>query len=109
MVTNSPSMQDQLTALLDRASTDLAALKTRPEFETAKAALVGPNGELTTLMKQMGSVPKEERPALGRLINEAKAKLQELLDAALRRIAAAEIAGQLGPPAYRGPGPLAVP
>jgi len=28
---------------------------------------VGPNGEFTSLMKRMGSVPKEERPALGKL------------------------------------------
>ena len=34
--------------------------------------LVGPNGELTALMKQMGSVPKEQRPALGKLINLKK-------------------------------------
>ena len=62
-------MQAILTALAAKAQTDLAALKTRPEFEAAKARLVGPNGELTALMKQMGSVPKEERPALGKLIS----------------------------------------
>ena len=91
-------MQDQLNALLTRATADLAALKTRPEFEAAKAGLVGPNGELTALMKQMGSVPKEQRPALGRLINDAKGRLQALFDAALGRISTAEIAAQLGPP-----------
>ncbi|MBI4623046.1 MAG: phenylalanine--tRNA ligase subunit alpha [Verrucomicrobia bacterium] len=90
-------MQDQLTALVARATADLAALNARPEFEAAKARYVGPNGELTALMKQMGSVPKEQRPAVGRLINEAKARLQAQLDAALARIAAAELAAQLGP------------
>jgi phenylalanyl-tRNA synthetase alpha chain len=90
-------MQSTLTALVTKAQTDLAALTARPDFEAAKARLVGPNGELTALMKQMGSVPKEERPAMGKLINETKARLQTLLDAALQRIAAAEIAGQLGP------------
>ena len=49
-------------------------------------------------MKQMGAVPKEQRPALGRLINEAKAQLQALFDATLRAIEDAEIAAQLGPP-----------
>ncbi|MDE3084641.1 MAG: phenylalanine--tRNA ligase subunit alpha, partial [Verrucomicrobiota bacterium] len=91
-------MQEQLTALLTKAKADLAALKTRPELETAKARLVGPNGELTALMKQLGSLPKDQRPAAGKLINEAKAELQALLDAALSRIAADEIAAQLGPP-----------
>jgi phenylalanyl-tRNA synthetase alpha chain len=90
-------MQDTLTALVAKAQTDLAALTTRPEFEAAKARLVGPNGELTALMKQMGSVPKEQRPVLGKLINETKARLQQLLDGTLRAIEAAELRAQLGP------------
>src|SRR5438445_11642961 len=89
-------MQDQLSALLAKAQAELATLKARPEFEAAKARLVGPNGELTALMKQMGAVPKEQRPALGKLINEAKTQLQTLTDDALRRIANAEIAAQIG-------------
>jgi phenylalanyl-tRNA synthetase alpha chain len=48
-------------------------------------------------MKQLGAVPKEQRPAFGKLINETKTQLQALLDATLRRLAQAELAGQLGP------------
>jgi phenylalanyl-tRNA synthetase alpha chain len=90
-------MQEKLSSVVAKATVDLGALKTRPEFEAAKARIVGPNGELTALMKQMGSVPKEEKPAMGKLINEAKGKLQALLDAALQRIEAAELQAQLGP------------
>jgi phenylalanyl-tRNA synthetase alpha chain len=90
-------MQDTLTALVAKAQPELAVLKTRPEFEAAKARYVGPNGELTALMKQMGSVPKEQRPAIGKLINETKTKLQALLDAALAQIEAGELQAQLGP------------
>jgi phenylalanyl-tRNA synthetase alpha chain len=90
-------MQDNLNAILAKAQPELAALKTRADFEAAKARYVGPNGELTALMKQMGAVPKEQRPAMGKLINEAKARLQLELDATLARIANAEIAAQLGP------------
>src|SRR4051812_50121009 len=90
-------MQDQLSAVLVKASGELPALKTRPEFEAAKARFVGPNGELTALMKQMGAVPKEQRPAMGKLINETKTRLQELLDGALRAIEANELQAQLGP------------
>ena len=90
-------MQATLTALVAKAQSDLATLKSRPEFEAAKARLVGPNGELTVLMKQMGAVPKEQRPAMGKLINETKTRLQELLDGALRTIEAGELQAQLGP------------
>jgi phenylalanyl-tRNA synthetase alpha chain len=91
-------MQEKLSAIVAKAAEELAALRSRPEFEAAKARYVGPNGELTALMKLMGSVPKEERPAVGRLVNEAKAKLQAELERALARIGTAELAAQLGPP-----------
>lgn len=90
-------MQDQLSALLAKAIAELPAVVARPDFEAAKARYVGPNGELTALMKQMGAVPKEARPAMGKLINETKAQLQTHLDAALARLEAGELAAQLGP------------
>jgi len=90
-------MQANLTALLAKAPAEFAALQTRADFEAAKARYVGPHGEFTALLKQLGGVPKEERPAMGRLINEAKMRLQAELDATLARIGAAEIAAQLGP------------
>jgi phenylalanyl-tRNA synthetase alpha subunit len=90
-------MQDQLSALLAKAASELPAVVTRPDFEAAKARYVGPNGEFTALMKQMGSVPKEQKPVVGKLVNEAKTALQAHLDAALARIEAAALAAQLGP------------
>jgi phenylalanyl-tRNA synthetase alpha chain len=90
-------MHDQLTALLAQAAAEFPALASRPAFEAAKARYVGPHGALTALMKLMGAVPKEQRPAMGRLINEAKAQLQAQLDAALARIGAVELAARLGP------------
>jgi phenylalanyl-tRNA synthetase alpha chain len=91
-------MQEQLSSLRTKATSELRAVRSRPELEAAKARLVGPNGDLTALMKQMGSVPKEERPALGRLVNETKGRLQELLDAKLREIEDSELASRLGRP-----------
>jgi phenylalanyl-tRNA synthetase alpha chain len=90
-------MQELLKDLIVRAQAELGVLTERPAFEAAKARFVGPNGELTALMKRMGTVSKEERPALGKLINEAKQQVQAALDAALQRIAAAEMSVQLGP------------
>lgn len=102
-------MQDQLAELVTRAEAELPTIASRPDFEAAKARYVGPKGDLTGLMKQMGTVPKEERPAMGKLINETKTKLQGLLDDTLNRLEAAELAAQLGPavdPTLPSPDPL---
>lgn len=52
---------------------DLAAL------EQAKGLWIGPNGKFTALMKQLGALPKEEKPAAGKAINAAKAELETAL------------------------------
>jgi phenylalanyl-tRNA synthetase alpha chain len=90
-------MTESLHAILAKAEAELPALRTRAEFEAAKARYVGPNGELTALMKRMGGLPKEERPAFGKLVNETKARLLAQLEAALQGLQAAELAAQLGP------------
>jgi len=91
-------MTEQLRTIVTTARASLAAVKSRPEFEAAKAALVGPNGALTATMKTLGTLPKEERPAAGKLINETKVALQALFDDALRTIEHAELTARLGPP-----------
>jgi len=64
------------TALAElKAATDLGAL------EHSKGAFLGPNGKFTGLMKQLGALSKEERPAAGKLINQAKLELEEALGA----------------------------
>jgi phenylalanyl-tRNA synthetase alpha chain len=55
-----------------RGATDLAAL------DQAKGAWIGPHGKLTALMKQMGALPKEERPVAGKLINQVKGELETI-------------------------------
>jgi phenylalanyl-tRNA synthetase alpha chain len=90
-------MQETLDAIVAKARAEFAELANRADFDAAKARFVGPNGELTTQMKKMGAVPKEERPAVGKLINEAKVRLQEIMDAAHTRIEAALLQASLGP------------
>jgi len=90
-------MQAELQSVVEKIRATFAQPCNRPEFEAIKARFVGPNGELTQLMKQVGQAPKEERPALGRLINVAKVQIQEALDAALKAVETAELAAQIGP------------
>src|SRR5437588_3106278 len=60
----------------------LAELKAAPDvaaLEHAKGDWIGAHGKFTALMKQLGSLPKEDRPAAGKLINQAKAELEAAL------------------------------
>lgn len=52
-----------------------------PELEEVRRALLGKKGELTQLLRGMGSVPAEERPRIGQLVNDVRARLETILDA----------------------------
>ncbi|MDR0535406.1 MAG: phenylalanine--tRNA ligase subunit alpha [Puniceicoccales bacterium] len=91
-------MREQLASIISEATAAAPAIVTRPDFEAFKARLSGPNGSLTSAMKLMASVPKEEKPAAGRLLNEAKAAIEKLLETTLARVEHAEAAARLGPP-----------
>ena len=66
-----PTAQEALSAL-ENAS-DLQTL------DQARVCYLGVNGQFTALLKQMGSLPKEDRPKAGVQINQAKKKLEALL------------------------------
>lgn len=91
-------MQEELTAIVSGVREKAPLLATRAEFEAYKATISGPKGALTEIMKAMGQVPKEEKPAMGKLINEAKTAISAELDAVRERLEAAELATRLGPP-----------
>jgi phenylalanyl-tRNA synthetase alpha chain len=56
-----------------KGAADLAAL------EQIKGIYLGANGKFTALMKQLGTLPKEEKPAAGKLINQTKVELENAL------------------------------
>jgi phenylalanyl-tRNA synthetase alpha chain len=56
-----------------RAAADLAAL------EQARVNYLGMHGKFTGLMKQLGTLPREEKPAAGKAINTAKTELEAAL------------------------------
>jgi len=57
------------------AAADLAAL------EQTKGVWLGAHGRFTALLKQLGTLPKEQKPAAGKLINAAKLEIEGALTA----------------------------
>ena len=66
-----PTAQEALSALEN--ANDLQTL------DQTRVRYLGVNGQFTALLKQMGSLPKEDRPKAGVQINQAKKKLEALL------------------------------
>jgi phenylalanyl-tRNA synthetase alpha chain len=70
-------MKQQLEAIRKAAESELAAAKLPAELENLRVKYLGKKGELTAILKQMGGLPAEERPAIGVLANEARTFIEE--------------------------------
>lgn len=89
-------MEQTLQSIVSEARSGAPALAVRADFEAFKARFVGPNGSLTQAMKGMGALPKEQKPIVGKLINQAKQELEAIFASTLGRIEEAELAARLG-------------
>jgi phenylalanyl-tRNA synthetase alpha chain len=74
-----PNFLSELEPLKHTALAELGAASDLPALEQAKGSWIGPHGRFTSLMKQLGTLPKEERPPAGKAINAAKAELESAL------------------------------
>jgi len=70
---------DEIEPLKEAALADLRAASDLAMLEQARVAHLGANGKLTGLMKQLGSLPKEQKPAAGKAVNTAKAQVEATL------------------------------
>ena len=73
-------MKEKLDKIRAAASSAIAAAETEKEIEELRVRFLGKKGELTVILKQMGSLSAEERPVMGQLVNEAKQKTEELIN-----------------------------
>ncbi|MEE1274313.1 MAG: phenylalanine--tRNA ligase subunit alpha, partial [Olegusella sp.] len=69
------SMSDELAAIETQVKEGLAAAQTMEALEQVRVAATGKKGQLTAIMRMMGKVPPEERPAMGKLANTVRANV----------------------------------
>ncbi|PID28970.1 MAG: phenylalanine--tRNA ligase subunit alpha [Candidatus Cloacimonadota bacterium] len=65
-------MKAKLEQLTEEAKKAIENSETIHDLLNIKSRFTGKKSELNQFMKQMGSLPKEERPAFGKLVNDAK-------------------------------------
>lgn len=76
-------MKQKLDDLLRQAQADINGAANEDALQELRVKYLGKKGELTSLMKGLASLSPEERPAVGRLVNEVKDTLEQHLERAL--------------------------
>src|SRR5687767_3192150 len=64
-----------------QAAAEIDGAGSTGQLKELEIKYLGKSGLMTGLLRQIGSLPPEEKPAFGQKVNEAKARLQEKLEA----------------------------
>ena len=88
-------MKDQLKNIASAAAQALESAASVQDIEAMRVRYLGKKGELTAILKQMGSLSAEERPVIGQVANEIRAKIESAIDEAGQKAAAHEMERRL--------------
>lgn len=84
-------MNEKINAVLESAKEKLESAKEISAIEEIRVKYLGKKGELTGILKQLGSLSPEERPKVGQLVNMAKSKLEERIKTKVNEIKEEEL------------------
>ena len=73
-------MKSALEAIRAKAHEQLQSAKDLSELEELRIRYLGKKGELTAILKRMGGLSAEERPVIGQLANEIRARIEEEIE-----------------------------
>ena len=73
-------MKEQLNNIRVQAENELAAAETIQDMENIRVKFLGKKGELTSVLRGMGSLSAEERPVIGQIANEVREALEHKIE-----------------------------
>ncbi len=88
-------MREQLAKIRAAALSAFEGAQSKVDLDALRVQYLGKKGELTAVLKQMGRLSAEERPAMGQLANEVRAALESALDTASKKLEEAALEHKL--------------
>ena len=88
-------MKEKLAQIRADALASIQKVDTAAALDALRVKYLGKKGELTAVLKQMGKLPPEERPAMGQLANEVRSALEHALEETGKKLEAAALEERL--------------
>jgi phenylalanyl-tRNA synthetase alpha chain len=88
-------MRDRLLALQGEASQEIVDAPDLETLREVKVKYLGKKGEITSVLRGMGSLSADERPVIGALANDVRSNLSTLIEKTEAELEAAKMAGKL--------------
>src|SRR5215207_5712710 len=88
-------MTERIDEIRAEGESAISAATTSDELEELRIRLLGRKAELPNLLRTVGTLPPEERGAVGKAANQARQALEALLDQRKTELAGAELDARL--------------
>ena len=88
-------MKEQLAKIRAEALSAMENAQSAAELDGLRVQYLGKKGELTAVLKMMGKLSAEERPAMGQLANEVRAALESAIEEQGKRLEAKALEARL--------------
>ena len=88
-------MKEKIESIKQNATSEINVAKTLKELDDVRVKFCGKKGELTLVLRGMGSLSAEERPIVGGLVNAVRDELEVLIKTAETELKKAEIEEKL--------------
>ena len=79
-------MKQKLEEIRARAEAELQKIDSLADLEALRVQVLGKKGELTAILKSMGSLSAEERPKMGQLANEVRQSIEAMLTEKIKQL-----------------------
>ncbi len=84
MLTN--DIKGKLEGLVEKAQKSIESADNMEILNNIRVSMLGKKGELTSVLKSMKDVAPEDRPAVGQLVNDARVKIENHIEAVKTRM-----------------------
>ncbi|MFL0247924.1 phenylalanine--tRNA ligase subunit alpha [Candidatus Clostridium stratigraminis] len=73
-------MKEKLEAIMQNGLKELKEAASKVEIENIRVKYLGKKGELTQILRGMGGLSQEERPIIGKMVNDVKETLESFIE-----------------------------
>jgi phenylalanyl-tRNA synthetase alpha chain len=94
--TDAMSITDQLVQMRNEGLAAVAAAADVNALDSVRVEYLGKKGSLTAILRGLGQLSAEERPAAGKVSNEVRVALEAAIDERKATLAAAELDARIG-------------
>ncbi len=89
-------MIERIEQLRAQAEQEISAASSSEQLEELRVRYLGRKAELPRLLREVATLPPEERGAVGKAANQARQQLEGLIEARAAALAGAELQARLG-------------